>query len=115
MSVLNDIIKSNSILLILSCLVREPMHGYRIGKEIGKVTNGYFPMGEGTLYPHLRHLEQEGLIEVHTEIPSGDRVRKVCRITDKGSAEFARRVREWRDYQAKVECLLVLAAPGNVD
>lgn len=110
MSMPNEVIKGNSILLILSCLARGPMHGYRIAKEIEEATNGYFRMGEGTLYPHLSQLEQDGLIEVHNEVPVGERVRKACRITDEGRAEFVRRIQEWRRYKATMEGSLALAA-----
>ncbi len=109
MTVPNEVIKSNSIVLILSCLAREPMHGYRIAKEIEKVSEGYFAMGEGTLYPHLHQFEKDSLIEGYWETPSGDRARKMYRITDKGKTELARRTKEWRDYRTKVDQLLGVA------
>jgi len=51
-----ELVKGNASALILSCLAAEPMHGYRIVKELEQISEGYFAMREGTLYPHLHQL-----------------------------------------------------------
>ncbi len=96
-------------MLILSCLAREPMHGYRIVKELDQMSEGYFAMGEGTLYPHLHQLEKDGLIKGYWETVSGGRERKCYRITERGKTELARRREELRKFQKKVETVLSLS------
>ena len=71
MSAPTELVKGNAVVLILSVLAREPMHGYRIVKELDQLSEGYFAMGEGTLYPHLHQLEKDGLIEGYWETVSG--------------------------------------------
>jgi DNA-binding PadR family transcriptional regulator len=107
-----ELVKGNALVLILSCLAKEPMHGYRIAKELKQQSEGYFAMGEGTLYPHLHQLEKDGFIEGCWETVSGGRERKCYRITDRGTAELARRREEWRKFQANVNRVLGLAPDG---
>ena len=106
MSAPTELVKGNAVVLILSCLAREPMHGYRIVKELDQMSEGYFTMGEGTLYPHLHQLEKDGLIEGYWETVSGGRERKCYRITETGKAELARRSAEWRKFQENVSRVL---------
>jgi PadR family transcriptional regulator, regulatory protein PadR len=114
MATSSDLVKSNAAVLILSCLAREPMHGYRIVKELDSITDGYFQMREGTLYPHLHQLERDGLIEGYWENVAGGRDRRNYRITERGRAEFARRAEEWRRFQDNTDRVLRLATEGQV-
>lgn len=107
-----ELVKGNAVVLILSLLARDPMHGYGIVKELRKESEGYFAMGEGTLYPHLHQMEKDGLIEGYWETTPGGRERKLYRITDKGTAELTRRREEWRKFQSKVNRILGLASEG---
>lgn len=109
MSAPSELVKGNAVVLILSCLAREPMHGYRIVKELKEESEGYFAIGEGTLYPHLHQLEKDGLIEGFWETAPGGRERKCYRITDKGTAELAKRREQWQKFQSKVNRILGLA------
>ena len=104
-----ELMKGNAVVLILSVLAREPMHGYRIVKELDQLSEGYFVMGEGTLYPHLHQLEKDGLIEGYWESVTGGRERKSYRITERGKRELARRQEELREFQKNVNRVLSVA------
>lgn len=106
MSAPTELMKGNAVALILSVLSREPMHGYRIVKELDQLSEGYFAMREGTLYPHLHQLEKDGLIDGFWETVTGGRERKCYRITEKGRRELAGRLEEWRKFQEKVNRVL---------
>lgn len=109
MSAPTELVKGNVVVLILSCLAKEPMHGYRIAKSLEAQSEGYFVMREGTLYPHLHQMEKDGLIEGYWETVSGDRRRRYYRIADKGRAELARRSSQWRVFRRKIDQALGLA------
>lgn len=113
MSAPTELVKGNASVLILSCLARESMHGYRIVKELEKMSEGYFNMREGTLYPHLHQLEKDELIEGYWETTSGGRPRKCYRITDTGMAELARKKQEWEMFQANINRVLKLRPEGS--
>lgn len=101
-----ELMKGNAVALILSVLDREAMHGYRIVKELDNLSEGYFAMREGTLYPHLHQLEKDGLIEGLWETVTGGRERKSYRITEKGRRELEFRHSEWLKFQENVNRVL---------
>jgi len=73
-------------ILMLSLLSREKMYGYQLLQELDGRSNGVFRMKEGTLYPVLYRLEDNGYIESFWEQESEKRSvpRKYYRITDSG-------------------------------
>ncbi|MHB0999212.1 MAG: PadR family transcriptional regulator [Armatimonadota bacterium] len=103
-----ELVKGNAVLMILSCLARESMHGYRIARAIEEMSDGYFTLGEGSLYPHLHQLEKDQLIEGYWDTSSG-RERKYYRITEHGTAELARRSEEWQRFYSKLNVMIGLA------
>jgi PadR family transcriptional regulator, regulatory protein PadR len=114
MSAPTELVKGNAAVLILSCLAKEPMHGYRIVKELREQSDGYFAMGEGTLYPHLHLLENDKLIEGYWETTPNGRERKLYRITDRGTAELVRKREEWLKFQTNLNrALNILTNPHS--
>jgi len=101
-----ELFKGNALVLILSCLARSPMHGYRIVKELEKASEGYFAIREGTLYPHLHELERQDLIEGYWEVtPNGRKRRSYC-ITERGRRELSERLAKWEEFQRQVNRIL---------
>ena len=72
---------SEQSFLLLLCLT-QPRHGYGIMQFISSQTNGRVSLGASTVYTLLYKMEQDGLVEVVSEV---DR-RKVYSITDDGLA-----------------------------
>jgi PadR family transcriptional regulator, regulatory protein PadR len=112
MSAPTELVKGNASILILSCLARESMHGYRIVKQLEQMSEGYFAMREGTLYPHLHQLEKDGLVEGYWETVTGGRERKMYRITENGRTELARKRREWETFRSNVNRVLGVEGTG---
>ena len=98
----SELLKGNAAMLILSCLASKPLHGYGIVKELEARSEYYFQMKEGTLYPHLHRLEEDGLIEGYWEQQSGNRERRVYEITNKGRGELKRLQAEWQNFAIKM-------------
>jgi PadR family transcriptional regulator, regulatory protein PadR len=91
--------------LILEALVREPSHGYRIAQGIKKRSEGVLDFKEGTLYPALHKLENEGLVESYEGVESG-RPRRYYRITASGHKTLAKDRAEWRELSQAVTIIL---------
>jgi PadR family transcriptional regulator, regulatory protein PadR len=91
--------------LILKALVREPSHGYRIAQEIKDRSQGVLDFKEGTLYPALHKLENDGLVESYDATENG-RLRRYYRITTAGRKALARDRAEWRDLSQAVTMIL---------
>ena len=92
--------------LILAVLARGPCHGYAIARAIERESNEVLRLREGSLYPVLRELEQQQLVEGNWEIQESGPARKIYAISEAGRAELAGRTREWETYAAAMSALL---------
>jgi len=93
-------------LLILAVLEESPAHGYAIARAIEQHSAGSLTAKEGSLYPALRVLEQEGLIVASWETPASGPARKVYTLTETGKAERATQVARWQDYANALQAVL---------
>jgi PadR family transcriptional regulator, regulatory protein PadR len=91
--------------LILDALVHESSHGYRIAQRIKERSEGVLDFKEGTLYPALHKLENDGLVESSEGVEKG-RPRRYYRITKSGRAVLARDRAEWRQLSRAVTMIL---------
>ncbi|HEY0703366.1 MAG TPA: PadR family transcriptional regulator [Candidatus Acidoferrales bacterium] len=94
--------------LILQALAQEPSHGYRIAQRIKARSKGVLDFKEGTLYPALHKLENEGQVESYEAVEQG-RTRRYYRITNSGRATLAKDRREWRELSRAVSLILTEA------
>jgi PadR family transcriptional regulator AphA len=74
--------------VILGFLSRDEMSGYDIKLEVDGSTRFFWAASYGQIYPELKRLEEEGLVE-GTDSPQGGRARRVYRITDAGRRALA--------------------------
>lgn len=91
--------------LILEALVHGPSHGYRIAKRIKERSEGVLDFKEGTLYPALHKLENDGLVESKEGAENG-RSRRYYSITDAGRRTLATDRSEWRELSRAVTMIL---------
>jgi PadR family transcriptional regulator, regulatory protein PadR len=91
--------------LILEALVSEPSHGYRIAQRIKERSQGVLDFKEGTLYPALHKLENEGLVESY-EGAEKARPRRYYRITTSGRRTLTKDRAEWRKLSEAVTLIL---------
>jgi PadR family transcriptional regulator PadR len=101
-----ELLKGSTDSLLLSLINRQPTYGYKIIKELGKRSNGYFQFKEGTLYPALHRLEKAGLLQGKWQrLPSGQE-RRYYHITPKGQKTLAERLAAWQDFSAAVSLIM---------
>lgn len=91
--------------LVLEALVHEPRHGYRIAQQIKERSEGVLDFKEGTLYPALHKLENDGMVESYDAVEKG-RTRRYYRITKSGRAALAKDRAEWREVSRAVTMIL---------
>jgi PadR family transcriptional regulator, regulatory protein PadR len=91
--------------LILESLEHESSHGYRIAQRIKDRSQGVLDFKEGTLYPALHKLENEGLVESYDGMEKG-RSRRYYRITESGRGALAKDRAEWRAMSKAVTLIL---------
>jgi PadR family transcriptional regulator PadR len=108
-----DLRKGSVRALVLSLLAEQPMYGYKLCKELQRRSQGYFEFKEGTLYPALHRMEQEGLLRGQWQATEDGRSRKYYHLTDRGREELARSQQEWSAFADKL--LAVLGRPGSLE
>ncbi len=86
-------------LVLLAILDRsvEPLYGYQIAKSIEGEWQASAPVKQGTLYPVLRSMEEQGLLGSRVEPSVAGPPRKYYSITDRGRAVLA----EWKPAWAR--------------
>ena len=77
---------------VLAIVNKDETYGYKIVQE----ANNAISLTESTLYPILRRLEKQVLLETHTE-EYNSRLRKYYRITGEGKAKLHLYKEQWKD------------------
>jgi len=106
-----DILKGHLDMIVLAALAAGPAHGYAIIQEIHQRSRGEFALAEGTVYPVLHRLEEQGLLGSRwTQAPSG-RQRRVYALTRRGVKALAEHRAVWRRFAKAVGGLLDPSEP----
>jgi PadR family transcriptional regulator, regulatory protein PadR len=80
-------------LLVLHLVAKEPAYGNRLIEEIEEMTQGVISVNPNTMYPLLRTMEGDGLVEGRWELPDR-RTRRYYSITPKGRREYKRLLKD---------------------
>jgi PadR family transcriptional regulator PadR len=91
--------------LILEALRNRADHGYSIAQGIKQRSEGVLEFKEGTLYPALHKLEQEGSVESYEAVENG-RTRRYYKITKDGRRALAKSRAAWRRMSRAVNLIL---------
>jgi DNA-binding PadR family transcriptional regulator len=75
--------------LILTALAGEPLHGYGLIAEVGRLSDGRIALRPGTLYGALDRLVDAGLVAVDREETVDGRLRRYYRLTEPGGELLA--------------------------
>lgn len=94
-----DMLKGFIDPIVLSVVEQGDTYGYQIAKYVNEQTNGALELKEGTLYPALRRLEAEHLIEGFWGSETGGPRRRYYRITKQGLSTLASSREAWTNYQ----------------
>lgn len=92
---------------VLSALKHEDMYGYKLTQEITELLD----ISESALYPVLRRLESQGLLETYSMEYSG-RLRKYYRITAGGIARLNESIRELMELKKVLDHIIGGAGNG---
>lgn len=110
-----ELLKGNTPTLVLAVLEDGPLHGYAIAREIERRSDNALKFKEGTLYPALHALEEQGLVTAEWQRAAGERERKVYTLTPEGHAALAERTRTWLRFTSAVNQVLSPASGERED
>lgn len=108
-----DLVQGTLHMLILKTLALEPMHGYGIGVRLEQISRGVFQVNGGSLFPALRRLERDGLIEGEWRATENNRRGKYYTLTAAGRATLRRETRDW-EVQIAAIARILRASPGEI-
>lgn len=93
--------------MILRLIERRPSYGYELLTELEKTSSRFFSLREGTLYPILYRLEDDGLIHAQWSVGKGRNTpKKVYAITPQGREALARLRSLWEQFSKSVNSIL---------
>lgn len=98
-----ELLKGVTDNLLLSIIEREgPLHGYEIVRKLEKASDGYFRFKEGTLYPALNRLEEDGSLTSRWE--NGRSAPRRCySITELGRQTLKKKHIQWQQFSTAVD------------
>ena len=91
----NDLLQGTLALLVLKTLARGPLHGYGITLHIQMVSKDYLRVEEGSLYPALHRMEQDGWISAEWGTTENNRRARYYRLTSAGRKQLAEEEKNW--------------------
>ena len=90
-------------MLVLQLICAQPTYGYELLSRLRDQSDGLFTLKEGTLYPILYRLEDDGLIQASWSTGQGRAApKKIYTATDAGQAENLRRLAVWKQFSHTV-------------
>lgn len=89
-------------MLVLKLLKQQSMYGYQIIRELEQQSQNVFRLQEGTLYPVLHTLEQQGAVTSFQQTSENGRLRKYYALTTDGEKMLVEKLKEWEIYQTAI-------------
>ena len=105
----SDLLQGTLDLLILKTIAREPLHGWGIAKRIQMLSGDALAVGQGSLYPALHRLEQQGWITAEWKDSDLGRSAKFYLLTREGRKQLERELRSWERLSGGVQLLIANA------
>ncbi|HTY72040.1 MAG TPA: helix-turn-helix transcriptional regulator [Actinomycetes bacterium] len=100
-----DRLRGQLDLVLLGALADSPGHGYEVISTLRERSEGFLDLAEGSVYPALHRLEDQGLLASDWQPVSGRR-RRVYRITPDGRTALRAQTRDWHALRAAVDRVL---------
>ncbi len=108
MSKPTDLVQGTLDLLILKILALEPLNGWAIGQRLKQVSGDVLSVSDGSLYPALHKLEQEGWIKAEWKPSENNRRAKFYSLTRLGRKELEKEAANWNRLSAAISRVVKL-------
>ena len=96
-----EVLRGTLALMVLKTLdVLAPLHGYAIARRIEQISRDLLSVNQGTLYPVLLKLEQEGSIVSEWGASENNRKARFYRLTRDGRKQLQSETRDWEETSA---------------
>jgi transcriptional regulator len=101
-----ELVQGTLDLLILKTISLEPKHGWAIAKRIQQVSREVLQVQQGSLYPALHRLEQQGWIKAEWRSTETGRMAKFYSLTGAGRAQMKKELATWSRLSAAINLVV---------
>ena len=98
----SDLVQGTLDLLILKILALEPLHGWAIGQRLFQISDNVLQVSDGSLYPALHKLENEGWIKAEWKPTENNRRAKFYSLTRPGRRHLEKETANWDRLSAAI-------------
>ena len=102
----SDLLQGTLDMLILKTLALGPMHGWGVSQRIEQISSGVLNINQGSLYPALYRLEDQGWITSEWGSSDNNRQAKYYRLTRAGRKQLDEETANWQRLSAAIEQVL---------
>ena len=102
----SDLLQGTLDLMILKTIAAGPLHGWGIAKGIQALSGEVFSIGQGSLYPALHRLEQQGWIQAEWKDSNLGRPAKLYSLTRDGRKKLENELRTWDRLSSAVRLVI---------
>jgi PadR family transcriptional regulator, regulatory protein PadR len=106
MSKPTDLVQGTLDLLILRTISIEPKHGWAIAKRIEQVSRDALQIQQGSLYPALHRLEQQGWIKSEWRPTEAGRMAKFYSLSRSGRRQYEKELEAWTRLSAAINLVI---------
>src|SRR5213592_1772584 len=97
-----DLVQGTLDLLLLKIVALEPLHAWAISLRLKQISGEVLQVSDGSLYPALHKLEQEGWIQSEWKPSENNRRAKYYSLTRVGRQELEKETANWRRLSAAI-------------
>ena len=101
-----DLLQGTLDLLVLRTLAAGPMHGWGIAQRIQQISQDVLRVNQGSLYPALHRLEQQGWIDAEWGTSENNRQARFYTLTRDGRKQLATQTQSWARFSEAVARIL---------
>ena len=103
-----DLVQGTLDLLLLKILALEPLHGFAISQRLRQVSGDVLQASDGSLYPALHKLEQQGWITAEWKPSDNNRRAKFYSLTRMGRRALEKEAENWNRLSAAISQVMTL-------
>jgi PadR family transcriptional regulator, regulatory protein PadR len=90
-----DLVQGTLDLLVMKILALQPLHGWALSLRLKQVSGDVLQVSDGSLYPALHKLEQQGWIQAEWKATENNRRAKFYSLTRLGKRHLEREAADW--------------------
>lgn len=103
-----DLVQGTLVMLILKIVALQPLNGWAVSQRLKQISSDVLQVSDGSLYPALHKLEQEGWIRAEWKSSGNNRRAKYYSLTRLGRRQLEKEAANWKRLAAAISSIVKL-------